>query len=157
MRALEELEALYGLSEVRIQPLPSKEVEQEEVAEDDGDAQFLAILGNYLTPIVSKRYPTEDGQAYVTVEGLRKPVLTESEDLEFIVPFVVEYVGKAPAEKWAAAEKKIESEVRDIILSAVKEVFENLTQAKLVRRTKTDPFKDDPKSLTMLRYRVTEG
>jgi hypothetical protein len=160
MKVLKELEALFDLTEIKVVTGAAKaadvEAEGEGDEEENGDDEAMLLVQNHLTAVLDRRFPTSDMSAFITVRSVRKPVqVFDTEDLEFVVPFTVEYTGKVPVEQWAEVEKKLETEVNGIVFEAVKSVYADATKARLLKRTKTDPFKGDPRSLTMLRYRVT--
>lgn len=75
------------------------------------------------------------------IQDLTKP------GIEFVIPLTVEYSGSGSPEQWQAVELAAEAAV----LAAVAPQF---AKAKLIRRTKTDPYRADPRSLTFLRYQA---
>ena len=123
----------------------------------DRDPSEVALLHTLTTRIAGfkdRSYATSAGTS-LRIVGIRKPLEdTESEEFEFVVPFIVQFDGKAAPEIWGEAERQFEAQVSDAVAEAAKQVFETPT-VKLVRRKKSDPYKDDPRSLTLLRFRVS--
>jgi hypothetical protein len=152
---LREIEKLLALTESETEVEIDTNEPDEADADDSGEQEFLQSVADALDGIRGQEFPTTVQGVSLQIQDVRRPIATtETEELEFVVPLFVQYVGKADASVWAAVEKTLEANIRDSIQTVASEFGEDELKVKLVKRTKTDPFKNDPRSLTMLRYRV---
>ena len=107
-----------------------------------------------LSSLKGRSWPTSREGVSLALDGVMKPMRDPMSDgIEFVLPLDVRYEGKAPPEIWAEAETALESEIRDAVKKLVAARVEGAT-ATFVSRTKADPYPDDPKSMTMLRFRI---
>lgn len=152
---LEQIQRLIGGS-VPYGPLAEAEEAEVVVERDPAEVEFLKSVRHALKNLYGKIYPTSLPAAYLTLVGVRGiPADPRTERFEFAIPLVVQYSGTAPAEVWAEADKALEAELTAIIDALAKENFDGEPRVRLLRRRKADPFKADPKSLTILRFRIS--
>lgn len=155
---LQELSTLFGLGPTGSEAEVVSEAASSEISvvRDPSEVEFLKAVTQLVSNAKGKAFPTSMPGVQLTLVGMRKPVEdTETEEFEFIAPLVVKYEGKADAAVWAEAEKALEKLFLDAIRTTAEEYMDAPT-VKLVRRRKSDPFSDDPRSLTLLRFRVGE-
>jgi hypothetical protein len=146
---------LFGVPSKSVVEAVEEEAEDVEEEEDNGEVEYLLAVEGMLLSLKGKTFPTTTEGVALKVLDVRRPVMTvDTEELEFVVPLFVEYEGKESPEVWATAEKAIEAEIKTVSAKVAQEFYEDAPKIALVKRTKTDPFKGDPRSLTMLRYRV---
>lgn len=96
--------------------------------------------------VVGKSFAARSGVVLKVHRIIRPLQDLTAPTLELVVPLVVTYEGAGNVELWSEVELKAEA--------AVAEVMGPMFSVALIRRTKMDPFKNDPRSLTMLRYRA---
>lgn len=104
----------------------------------------LETIGAGLRPLVDQPFSDDKGRMIQIVSLMRPLQDLTAEKLEFVLPLTVIYRGAGTPEEWAGIETQIEA--------AVAQVMKPLIPARLIRRTKVDPFKGDPRSMTLLRY-----
>jgi hypothetical protein len=118
---------------------------------DDGSPEqaFAARASTALRSLRGRGFSTPRG-ATLSIAKTKRPLVHRRKDaVDYVVPLVVTYDGKASAEEWAGVERQAEAE----ILSLLQANVEGPGKLKMVRRAKVDPFVDDPTSLTLLRFR----
>lgn len=107
-----------------------------------------------VSALAGREYPTVRAGVAVVLDDLflplRDPIVS---DVEFIVPLDVSYTGEAPPEVWSDAEKAMEKDIIEVIKGLAMSALPD-ARIRLLSRTKSDPYPDDPMSLTMLRFRV---
>lgn len=146
---IQELRSLMGWSQPATAPAAFEAVDTAALG------GFLKSLYPALVFMQGREYASKDGTVKVSVDSLYKPMRDPlSDGIEFVVPLVVRYEGESrvPPEIWAEAEKAMEREVTDAVMSMASDALGGAVT--LLSRTKADPYPDDPKTMTMLRFRV---
>lgn len=146
--ALNDVADLFGvaLGEETEGPLPEPVFSRV----DDGspEQQFAARASAVLRTLRARVFSTPRGT--LTIAKTKRPLVHRRKDaVDFVVPLVVTYGGRASAEEWAGVEREAEAE----ILALLQANAGDIGTLKMVRRAKVDPFVDDPLSLTLLRFR----
>lgn len=136
---------------------PVLEAKEDEVAveRDPTEVAFLKSAYQLLRNINGKVYATSQPSAYLTllrVKGLVADPM--SEKFEFVLPLFVQYEGQASPEIWSEAEKAMEAEMSSALGTLAADGLTGAPEVRLIRRKKSDPFKDDPRSLTLLSFRA---
>jgi hypothetical protein len=120
----------------------------------DTETVFLRGLGRVLGNIKGREFGIGVGDARLKVLKVSRPIRDSKRGgLEFVVPLTVRYFGIAAPSEWAEAENAIENEISGGASQLASEMFGGKS-VRLVRRRKSDPYKGDPRSLTLLRFRV---
>lgn len=123
---------------------------------DPTEVEFLSGVHRLVANAKGQVFPTSIPGTQLNLVSITKPVEdAATEQFEFVVPLVVKYEGTAEPEVWAEAEKAMEARFLDAIRSTAVDYMGDDAKVQLVRRRKSDPFKGDPRSLTILRFRVT--
>jgi hypothetical protein len=121
---------------------------------DDGspEQQFAKQAGTALRTLAGRVFQTPKGGAQIELTKVKRPVVHRREDsTDYVVQVIVSYAGNAPPEEWAGAERAMEREVLGLLKANAPE---DMAGIKMVSRVKSDPFTDDPATLTLLRFRV---
>lgn len=147
---LEELHDVLGLP-------PMSEADEGEVVveRDPTEVEFLSSVARLASNLKGQVFPTGNPNASLRLVGMRKPVEDpETEDFEFVLPLIVQFEGQASNAEWAVAEKAMEQGFLTAVQQTAVDFFDGEPKSRLVRRRKSDPFKNDLRSLTLLRFRV---
>jgi hypothetical protein len=121
---------------------------------DDGSPEqaFATRASAVLRALRGRGFSTPRG-ATLSISKTKRPLVHRRKDaVDYVVPLVVTYDGKASAEEWAGVERQAEAEILALLQANTGEVG----PIKMVRRAKVDPFVDDPASLTLLRFRSSK-
>jgi len=118
------------------------------------EQQFAARASFALRTLRGRGFTTLRG-ATLSITQTKRPMVHRRNDknaVDFVVPLVVTYDGKASSEDWAGVERQVEAEILALLQANAGE----FSPLKMVRRAKVDPFVDDPMSLTLLRFRSSK-
>lgn len=149
--ALNDVADLFGVALGEESEGPPPEPTFSKVDDGSSEQQFAARASGVLKTLRGRGFSTPRGTLSIT--KTKRPLVHRRKDaVDFVVPLVVTYDGKASAEEWAGVEKQAEAEILALLQANAGEIG----TLKLVRRAKVDPFVDDPTSLTLLRFRSSK-
>lgn len=151
----ERMHSLLGRGSSEPRPFVLEASPSEAPTDADPEKAFAIDAGAALKRMTGLRYDAQEG-AFITLDSVRGLAIDPTtEELEAVAPVIVVYSGKAAPENWAKAEKAYEQEFVDTIKGVAVEYMDK-PKVRLVKRKKADPFSQDPRSLTLLRFRITE-
>lgn len=156
LQTVQELHQVLGLpvhqpgSRTFFEDVTEMEISEEEEAE----REFARAAGLALKQYGDQTFATKDGAANIQITSIRGMAIDpNSETMEVVVPLLVTYSGKSDGAGWGFAEKVYERLIGDTIRQVAGNYMED-PKVTFLRRKKTDPFANDPRSLTLLRFRV---
>lgn len=104
----------------------------------------LETMGARMRPLLNQQFSDDMGRTIQIVRMMRPLQDLTADKLEFVVPLTVIYQGTGTPEEWEGIETRVETAVAQAVNPQI--------QSRLIRRTKVDPYKGDPRSMTLLRY-----
>jgi hypothetical protein len=117
-------------------------------------AAFFTSAYTALSTLKGRTYETGVPGAVLALDTVFKPMRDPlSDGVEFVAALDVRYDGKTAPENWAEAEKALEKDVTDAIVGMAADAMGG-AEIRLTSRTKADPYPNDPKSMTMLRFKM---
>jgi len=149
--ALNDVADLFGVLLAEEPEGPPAEPTLNRVDAESPEQKFAARASFALRTLRGRGFTTPRG-ATLSITQTKRPLVHQRKDaVDFVVPLVVTYDGKASAGEWAGVERQAEAEILALLQANV----EGTGKLRMVRRAKVDPFVDDPASLTLLRFRLT--
>ena len=147
--ALNDVADLFGVALGEEAEGPPPEPSFSKVDDGSPEQRFASRASTVLRTLRGRGFSTPRG-ASLSITKTKRPMVHRRKDaVDFVVPLVVTYDGKASAEEWAGVERQAEAEILALLQANAGEIG----TLKMVRRAKVDPFVDDPTSLTLLRFR----